>query len=59
MIEEQLVTNVDNEYSTMTELDWAEYMFATIEYDYNLHPRAAQSIRAIFRQLYVAKSDPV
>lgn len=41
-----------SDYERMTELDWAEYQFATVEYDYNIHPRAAESIRAIFKQLY-------
>ncbi len=40
------------EYDAMTELDWAEYEFATIEYDYNIHEKAARSIRAIFERLY-------
>lgn len=41
----------DSDYDKMTELDWAEYQFATIEYDYNIHPQAANAIRAIFKQL--------
>lgn len=40
------------EYDSLTELDWAEYQFATIEYDYHIHPDAARSIRAIFEQLH-------
>ena len=41
-----------DEYESMTQLDWAEYEFATIEYDYMIHPKAAISIRAIFKRLY-------
>lgn len=28
--------------------EWAEYEFATIEYDYHIHPQAASMIRSIF-----------
>lgn len=42
----------DSDYEALTGLDWAEYEFATIEYDYNIHPNAANSIRAIFERLY-------
>ena len=34
-----------------TPLEIAEYRFATIEYDYKIHPKAAQEIRDIFKQL--------
>lgn len=35
----------------MTPLESAEYEFATIEYDYNIHQNAAERILAIFRRL--------
>lgn len=38
-----------------TELDWAEYEFATVEYDYQIPPRAAERIRALFKRLYDAQ----
>jgi len=34
------------------DLEIAEYQFATIEYDYKVHPDAAEAIRRIFKQLY-------
>ena len=40
------------QYEGMTPLDWAEYEFATIEYDFKIDPRAAEAIRAIFKRLY-------
>lgn len=40
-----------NEYEDATPLDWAEYEFATIEYDYKVHPNAAKAIREIFKRL--------
>jgi len=30
---------------------WAEYEFATTEYDYRIHPDAAKTIRTMFRRL--------
>lgn len=40
------------EYEEMSKLDWAEYEFTTIEYDYVIHPNAAKAIRAIFKRLH-------
>lgn len=49
----EVIADTDNsDYEALTELDWAEYEFATIEYDYNIHANAANSIRAIFERLY-------
>lgn len=42
----------EQDYESMTPLDWAEYEFATIEYDYKIHPGAARAIREIFKRLY-------
>lgn len=42
----------DNTYEAMTQLDWAEYEFATIEYDFRIHADAAKAIRNIFKRLY-------
>jgi hypothetical protein len=39
-------------YEDCTPLDWAEYEFATIEYDYMIQPEAARRIREIFKRLY-------
>lgn len=43
---------LDQEYEDMTALDWAEYEFDTIEYDYKIHPEAAKAIRSLFKRLY-------
>lgn len=43
---------IPNEYEQMTDLDWVEYEFATIEYDFQIHPTAAKRIRALFERLY-------
>lgn len=43
---------MEQEYESMTQLDWAEYEFATIEYDYKIPPKAAEAIRTIFKRLY-------
>lgn len=40
-----------SEYDEVTPLEWAEYEFATIEYDYRIPERAANAIRAIFKRL--------
>ncbi len=40
------------DYDDVTPLEWAEYEFATIEYDYKVHPDAAKSILNIFKRLY-------
>jgi len=40
----------DSDYDACTDLDWAEYEFATIEYDHRLSPDAARAIRAIFKR---------
>ena len=47
--------NYPSDYDRMTELDWAEYVFDTIAYDYQIHEDAAKAIRAIFVQLYERK----
>jgi len=39
------------DYEDVTPLEWAEYEFATIEYDYRIHPVAASAIRGIFERL--------
>ena len=41
-----------DDYKNVTPLEWAEYEFATTEYDYKIHPDAAKTIRSIFRRLY-------
>ena len=43
-----------DDYADVTELDWAEYEFGTVEYDYNIHPQAARVIRTLFKRLYNA-----
>lgn len=46
------VTHTDqDEYANITPLEWAEYEFATIEYDYRIQEEAAARIRGIFKQL--------
>ena len=40
-----------SDYDEVTPLEWAEYEFATIEYDAQLTPRTAEAIRAIFKRL--------
>jgi len=47
--------NEYDEYEDMTPLDWAEYEFATIEYDYKIHPEAARRIRELLERVYFAK----
>lgn len=47
-----------NDYYDATKLDWAEYEFATIEYDYRIHPDAAKRIRQIFKALYGQETPP-
>lgn len=42
---------MESDYDGVTPLEWAEYEFATVEYDYKIHPRAAEAIRAIFKRL--------
>lgn len=44
----------EEEYASCSDLDWAEYQFATIEYDFRIHPEAAKAIRSIF-QTYLSK----
>jgi len=43
---------VFSDYDGVTPLEWAEYEFATIEYDHRISPDAAKAIRAIFKRLY-------
>ena len=45
----------DSEYANLTELDWVEYEFATIEYDYQIHQIAAKRIRELFKRLFERK----
>ena len=40
------------EYESLTELDWFRYEFATLEYDYKIHPDAARSIEKMFERMY-------
>ena len=39
------------DYDAVTPLEWAEYEFATIAYDYQIHQKAAIAIREIFKRL--------
>lgn len=39
------------EYDDVTEREWVEYEFATIEYDFQIHPKAATGIRLLFDRL--------
>ena len=44
----------DKEYDDYKDVklrNWIEYEFATIEYDYSLHPEAARRIRLLFDRL--------
>ena len=50
-IEDIKYSDTDYDYESVSELDWADYQIATIEYDYRIHPKAAESIRSIFKQL--------
>lgn len=45
-----------SDYDDVTPLEWAEYEFATIVYDYGIPADAATAIRAIFIRL--AKDNP-
>lgn len=47
----------DDEYARLTELDWVEYEFGTIEYDYQIHPIAAKRIRELFKRLFERKTN--
>jgi len=38
------------DYEDCTDLDWAEYEFSTIEYDYRIHPDATKAIRNILKR---------
>ena len=42
----------EDEYDQLNSLDWFEYEFATIEYDYQLMPKLALRIRNIAKSLY-------
>jgi hypothetical protein len=44
--------NVSEDYVELTPLDWVKYEFETIEYDYKIHPEAANRIRSLFEQLF-------
>ena len=41
-----------SDYDKVTPLEWAEYEFATIAYDYKIHLDAIKSISNIFKRLY-------
>lgn len=43
---------MSNDYDSLSELDWAKYEFATIEYDFKIHPDAAKRIRKLFERLH-------
>ena len=40
-----------SEYDDVTEREWVEYEFSTIQYDYQLHPDAARRIQGLFDRL--------
>jgi hypothetical protein len=42
---------ITSDYDNVTPLEWAEYEFATIEYDYEIHPEAAKAIYEILKRL--------
>lgn len=44
-----------SDYDKLNAYDWAMYEFATIEYDYKIHPDAARRIVELFKQLYAAE----
>ncbi len=41
----------EDDYKDVTPIEWVEYEFATIEYDYKIHPEAAKRIMALFKRL--------
>ena len=41
----------DYGYETCSPFEWAMYEFATIIYDYKVHPEAAKRVELIFKQL--------
>ena len=41
----------EDDYQEVSERYWVEYEFATIEYDYNINPKAAAAIRSLFDRL--------
>lgn len=43
---------LESDYKNVTEREWVEYEFSTIEYDYQVHPEAAKRIRLLFDRLY-------
>ena len=45
----------DFDYNNMTERDWVDYEFATIEYDYRIPYEAARRIERLFDRLWEAK----
>lgn len=46
----ELIGQSPTEYDEVTPLEWAEYEFSTIEYDYRIPTEAAQRIREIFKR---------
>ena len=43
--------NEQTDYDNITELDWVLYEFATIAYDYKIHPEAVRRINELFERL--------
>jgi hypothetical protein len=46
-----MVSSQVTDYDNVTPLEWAEYEFATIEYDFRIPLKAAQGIREIMKRL--------
>ena len=40
-----------SDYEDVSEREWVEYEFSTIQYDYQLHPDAAKRIQGLFDRL--------
>ena len=51
-IETPIEDDVEDDYANLTPLDWVMYEFATIQYDFNVHPKAAERIISLFERLY-------
>ena len=47
----------DQEYESMTEREWVDLEFATIIYDYRLHPDAVKGIEHLFDRLVNSRRD--
>lgn len=46
-----------SDYDDVTPLEWAKYEFATIEYDYKVHPEAAKRILNLLERLSTQTSQ--